>query len=192
MISKSVALLLADLGVTKTHSRPHVSNDNPFSESQFRTMKYRPDFPERFGSIEHARRHGQDCFLCYNTEHPHVGLGLFTPHNVHYGLAAAKREQRALVLANAFASHPERFPHGRPQPQAVPSTVWINPPARRSDVAAGENPVTRGSSEVAIVALGASSKTAPEAERLASPNLTIEDCRRAAVQYTYEIVSQTR
>ncbi len=83
MISKPVALLLADLGVTKSHSRPHVSNDNPFSESQFKTMKYRPDFPERFGSIEHGRSFAADFFRWYNHEHHHVGLGLFTPNDVH-------------------------------------------------------------------------------------------------------------
>jgi putative transposase len=107
MTSKPVALLLADLGVTKSHSRPHVSNDNPFSESQFKTLKYRPDFPGRFGSIEHGRSFCGAFFPWYNTEHHHVGLGLFTPHDVHYGLVAAKRKQRARVLAEAFARHPE-------------------------------------------------------------------------------------
>ncbi len=131
MTSKPVALLLADLGITKTHSRPHVSNDNPYSESQFKTMKYRPDFPERFGSLEHVRRFGGDFFPWYNTEHHHVGLGLFTPHDVHYGLAEAKRKRRAEVLAAAFARHPERFAQGRPVPKAVPTAVWINPPANQ-------------------------------------------------------------
>ena len=156
MTSKPVALLLADLGVTQSHSRPHVSNDNPFSESQFKTMKYRPEFPDRFGSIEHGRSFCGDFFPWYNTEHHHVGLGLFTPHDVHYGLAAVKREQRVLVLADAFARHPERFPNGPPQPKAVPTTVWINPPAKsagRSEVA---NRLTQESREVAIVDPGAS------------------------------------
>ena len=139
MISKPVALLLADLGITKTHSRPHVSNDNPFSESQFKTMKYRPDFPERFGSIEHARQHGQDFFPWYNTEHHDVGLGLFTPHDVHHGLAAAKRVQRARVLAEAFAQHPERFPNGCPSPRPLPTAVWINPPVNRRGPSPGRN-----------------------------------------------------
>ncbi len=137
MRSKPVALLLADLGVTKTHSRPHVSNDNPYSESQFKTMKYRPDFPERFGSMEHGRSHCGDFFPWYNTEHHHVGLGLFTPHDVHYGLAEAKREERTLVLAEAFARHPERFPRGRPAPRPLPTAVWINPPKDRN---VGEKP----------------------------------------------------
>jgi putative transposase len=129
MTSKPVALRLADLGVTKSHSRPHVSNDNPFSESQFKTMKYRPDFPDCFGSLEHWRSFCSDFFPWYNTEHHHVGLGLFTPHDVHYGLAAAKREQRTRVLAGAFARHPERFPNGSPVPRPLPTAVWINPPA---------------------------------------------------------------
>ena len=128
MTSKPVARLLADLGVTKTYSRPHVSNDNLFSESQFKTMKYRPDFPDRFGSLEHGRSSCGDFFPSYNTEHHHVGLGLFTPHDVHYGLAEAKRDQRAWVLAKAFARHPERFPNGRPSPRPLPTAAWINPP----------------------------------------------------------------
>ena len=128
MISKPVAFLLADLGVTKTHSRPHVSDDNPFSEAHFKTLKYRPDFPERFGSIQHARSHGQDFFPWYNTEHHHAGLGLLTPHVVHHGLAGRQVEARASVLAAAHAIHPERFTAGMPRPPAQPTAVWINPP----------------------------------------------------------------
>ena len=128
MRSKPVALLLADLGVTKTHSRPSVSNDNPFSEAQFKTLKYRPDFPERFGALEHARRHSADFFPWYNTEHRHVGLGLHTPHDVHYGLAEARRAQRALVLSAAYAARPDRFVHHPPMPAPLPTAVWINPP----------------------------------------------------------------
>jgi len=142
MTSKPVALLMADLGVTKSHSRPHVSNDNPFSESQFKTMKYRPDFPQRFGSIEHARGYGNDFFPWYNTEHHHVGLGLFTPHDVHYGLAAAKREARARVLAETYVRHPERFPNGCPVPRPLPSAVWINPPGKVADSVHPKNPLT--------------------------------------------------
>ena len=132
MTSKPVALLLADLGVTKTHSRPHVSNDNPFSEAQFKTLKYRPDFPERFGSIQDARAFCHSFFAWYNTEHRHGGLGLLTPHDVHYGLADQRRAARATVLAAAYAAHPERFPNGVPQPAACPSEVWINPPRTRA------------------------------------------------------------
>ena len=128
MTSKPVALLLADLGVTKTHSRPHVSNDNPYSEAHFKTLKYRPDFPDRFGSLEHARAHGVDFFTWYNTAHRHSGLGLHTPHDVHFGLAEAKRTARAAVLAAAYAATPERFVHHPPVPAALPTAAWINPP----------------------------------------------------------------
>jgi putative transposase len=106
MTSKTVALLLSDLGVTKTHSRPHVSNDNPYSESHFKTMKYRPDFPERFGCIQDAREHFARFFAWYNDEHRHGGIGLLTPSDVHYGRAPARIEARANTLAAAFATHP--------------------------------------------------------------------------------------
>jgi putative transposase len=128
MTSKPVALLLADLGVTKTHSRPHVSNDNPYSEAQFKTLKYRPDFPDRFGSIEHARAHAVDFFAWYNTEHRHTGLGLHTPADVHGGLAEAKRAARAVVLAAAYAATPNRFVRRPPTPALLPIAAWINPP----------------------------------------------------------------
>jgi putative transposase len=128
MISKPVAFLMADLGVTKTHSRPHVSDDNPFSEAHFKTLKYRPDFPERFGCIEDARSFCGDFFTWYNTGHHHSGIGLLTPHDVHHGLAAARRDQRAAVLAAAHLAHPERFPHGVPTPTPMPTAVWINKP----------------------------------------------------------------
>jgi putative transposase len=175
MIAKSMAFMLADLGITKTHSRPHVPNDNPFSESQFKTLKYRPEFPDRFGSLEHGRSCCGDLLHWYNTEHHHVGLGLFTPHDVHYGLAAAKHEQRARVLAEAFAKHPERFPNGLPRPKAVPTAVWINPPAKRASVAATENAMTPESTEVAIVDPGASYEAVLEVDRPENPNLTRED-----------------
>ena len=136
MRSKTVALLLADLGVTKTHSRSHVSNDNPFSESQFKTMKYRPDFPDRFGCIQHGRLHCTDFFDWYNNSHHHSGLGLLTPHDVHYGLAATRLRARDTVLAAAFAAHPERFPAGAPSADTVPAAVWINKPRREDTEAA--------------------------------------------------------
>ncbi|WNZ59067.1 IS3 family transposase [Myxococcus sp. MxC21-1] len=132
MTSKPVALLMADLGVTKTHSRPYVSNDNPFSEAHFKTMKYRPDFPEAFGCIQDARGHFSDFFGWYNNEHHHGGLGLLTPYDVHLGLAAERLAARAAVLAAAYAAHPERFPRGAPMPKAPPTSVWINDPARLS------------------------------------------------------------
>jgi len=128
MISRPVALLLADLGVTKTHSRPHVSNDNPYSESQFKTMKYRPGFPERFGSIQDARAWARPFFQWYNNEHHHSGLGLLTPVVVHYGQAQAILEQRQKVLQAAYAAHPERFVRGEPKPPSLPTEVWINKP----------------------------------------------------------------
>jgi putative transposase len=131
MTSKPVALLLADLGVTKTHSRPHVSNDNPFSEAQFKTLKYRPAFPERFGSIQDARASCHDFFAWYNTAHRHSSLGLLTPHDMHHGMADERVAARAGVLAAAYAAHPERFPGGLPQPSTCPREVWINRPSTR-------------------------------------------------------------
>jgi putative transposase len=128
MRSKTVAHLLADLGVTKTHSRPYVSNDNPYSESQFKTMKYRPDFPERFGSIQDARAWARPFFHWYNRQHHHSGLGLLTPLTVHYGQAQAVIEQRQKVLLAAYAAHPERFVRGEPKPPSLPTEVWINRP----------------------------------------------------------------
>ena len=131
MRSKPVALLLADLGVTKTHSRPQVSNDNPFSEAQFKTLKYCPQFPERFGSIEDGRAFGQAFFRWYNHEHRHSGLGFLTPAVVHFGEAATVRAHRQHVLAAAYAAHPERFVKGAPKPADLPQAVWINPPTKK-------------------------------------------------------------
>ncbi len=128
MTSKPVAFLLADLGVTKTHSRPHVSNDNPFSESQFKTLKYRPEFPDRFGSLQDARSFCQEFFPWYNTEHHHSGLGLLTPEVVHTLRAGEVRELRQRTLDLAYLAHPERFVRKPPQPPALPTEVWINPP----------------------------------------------------------------
>jgi putative transposase len=128
MMAKSFALFLADLGVTKTHSRPHVSNDNPFSEAQFKTLKYRPDFPERFGSIEDARAFCQRFFHWYNTEHRHSAIGLMTPEMIHYKRSARVIDARQAVLTAAYASNPERFVRRPPVPPAVPTAVWINPP----------------------------------------------------------------
>ena len=128
MTSKPVAFLLADLGVTQSHSRPHVSNDNPYSESQFKTLKYRPDFPGRFASIEAARAHCQDFFRWYNEDHRHSGLGLHTAADVHYGRAPAVQAERASVLAAAYQAHPERFIRKPPAPPKLPTGSWINPP----------------------------------------------------------------
>jgi putative transposase len=128
MTSKTVAQLLADLGVTKTHSRPQVSNDNPYSESQFKTLKYRPDFPAQFGSLADARLWAHPFFQWYNHEHHHSGIGLLTPAAVHYGQAAETIAARQEVLLAAYEAHPERFVRGTPKPPALPAAVWINPP----------------------------------------------------------------
>ena len=131
MTSKPVALLLADLGVTKSHSRPHVSNDNPYSEAQFKTLKYRPAFPARFASVEAARAHCQEFFRWYNNEHRHGGLGLHTAADVHHGHAAAVQAQRGRVLTAAYHAHPERFVSKPPAPPELPGTSWINPPQEK-------------------------------------------------------------
>ena len=130
MTSKPVAFVLADLGVTKTHSRPHVSDDNPFSESQFKTLKYRPEFPDRFGSLQHARSFCREFFPWYHTEHHHSGLGLLTPEVVHSQRAEQVRSLRQQTLDVAYAAHPERFVRKPPQPPALPTEVWINPPPK--------------------------------------------------------------
>ena len=128
MKSKPVALLLSDLGVTKTHSRPRVSNDNPYSESQFKTLKYRPEFPGRFGGIEDARAFCAEFFRWYNTEHHHSGIGWLTPEVVHYGRASDVIEARQRVLDMAHVRHPERFVRKAPAAPSLPQAVWINRP----------------------------------------------------------------
>ena len=130
MKSKCVAQLLSDLGVTKTHSRPHVSNDNPFSESQFKTLKYRPTFPARFGCIEDARAFCGDFFKWYNNKHHHSALGWLTPEDVHYGRGPRRVKVRQHVLDAAYTQHPERFVRRPPEAPQLPEAVWINPPAR--------------------------------------------------------------
>ena len=137
MMAKTVAQLLVDLSVTKSHSRPYTASDNPFSEAQFKTMKYRPDYPDRFGSIADARAWARAFFHWYNNDHRHSGLGLMTPATVHYGLAAQLTAQRHAVLHTAYAQHPERFVKGLPKPPQVPTAVWINPP--RSDEEGGSS-----------------------------------------------------
>ena len=128
MTSKPVALLLADLGIAKSHSRPYVSNDNPYSESQFKTMKYRPDFPERFGSIEDSRSFCHGFFRWYNMEHYHSGIAFLIPEDVHYGRAEQIIKEREKVLKMAFEKHPNRFKGKVPKPMALPKAVWINKP----------------------------------------------------------------
>jgi putative transposase len=135
MTSKPVAFLLADLGITKTHSRPHVSNDNPYSESQFKTLKYRPGFPDRFGSIQDARAFCQQFFTWYNHGHRHAGIAMMIPEAVHYGHADKLYQARAAVLAGAYAAHPERFVRKPPAPKPLPTAVWINPPESTQEAA---------------------------------------------------------
>jgi putative transposase len=137
MTSKGVAQLLADLGVTRTHSRPHTSDDNPFSESQFKTLKYHPEFPARFGSLEDARNFCRYFFNWYNCEHRHSGIAMFTPHAVHHGLAKELLEQRERTLIAAYQAHPERFVRRAPEPRPLPQAVWINPPPPTATTSSG-------------------------------------------------------
>jgi putative transposase len=155
MTSKSVALLLADLGITKTHSRPHVSNDNPYSEAQFKTMKYRPDYPSRFGCQQDARAWANTFFDWYNHEHHHTGLALLTPAVVHFRRAQSVLQKRQAVLDAAYARTPERFVKGAPIPTQVPQTVWINPPKPAKDPR-NENENSHGAGRHAVpVSFGA-------------------------------------
>ena len=132
MTSKPVSQLLVDLGVARSHSRPHVSNDNPYSEAQFKTLKYCPAFPGRFGSIADARAFCAEFFDHYNHVHRHAGIGLHTPASVHYGTAGEIRAQRAVTLDAAYTANPARFGHRRPQPPKLPTTAWINDPSREA------------------------------------------------------------
>jgi putative transposase len=143
MRSKVVAFFLAELGVTKSHSRPYVSNDNPYSESQFKTMKYRPEFPDRFGCYQDAHRFCAEFFPWYNHEHHHSGLGYLTPYEVHWGLAEKRREHRAGVLQVAYERNPQRFVHGMPKPALLPTSAWINKP---KEISRTESPEAMNSS----------------------------------------------
>ena len=140
MRSKPVASLLVDLEVLKSHSRPYTSDDNPYSESQFKTMKYRPDFPERFGCIEDARSHCQTFFAWYNGEHCHGGIAHMTPHSVHYGQAQAMREVRQATLNAAYAATPNRFKGIQPCLKPMPVAAWINPPLEQRTTSQTEHP----------------------------------------------------
>ena len=129
MRSKPVSQLLVDLGIIRSHSRPHVSNDNPYSEAAFKTLKYCPVFPARFGSIEDARAFCVEFFEHYNHVHRHSGIALHTPASVHYGTATEIRNQRQETLTAAYAANPIRFRHRPPQAPVLPEVAWINPPA---------------------------------------------------------------
>jgi putative transposase len=145
MKSQGVAMLLGSLGITKTHSRPHVSNDNPYSEAQFKTIKYCPEFPDRFGSYEDALEFCRTFFGYYNHEHRHSGIGLMTPYTVHHGLAPQIVAARQDTLLSAYARHPERFVRQPPRPPRLPEAAWINPPVKkpRHQDAPGSTIVTR-------------------------------------------------
>lgn len=135
MTAKSLAHLLSDLGVDQSHARPYTPDDNPFSEAQFKTMKYRPDYPQRFDSQAHAHTWARTFFPWYNQEHHHVALGLLTPAMVHFGQAPAMLAQRQATLTAAYARHPERFVQGPPVPPPLPTAVWINPPPHPNELA---------------------------------------------------------
>jgi putative transposase len=139
MRSKPVAALLIDLDVAKSHSRPYVSDDNPFSEAQFKTLKYRPDFPARFGCLADARAFCQQFFAWYNNQHQHSGIGYMTPHSIHYGTAQAIHATRQATLDKAFAAHPNRFKGKQPQPHQLPTEVWINPPKDSNNLHINQN-----------------------------------------------------
>jgi len=151
MIARTVASLLTDLGVAKSHSRPHVSNDNPYSEAQFKTLKYRPDYPDRFGSVADARQWARSFFAWYNDQHHHTGLGLLTPTVVHAGRAETVRHKRQAVLRQAYQAHPERFTKGPPCPAQLPAAVWINAP-KSGPAEAPTAPADRSSAAVAAPA----------------------------------------
>ena len=128
MTARTMSQLMTDLAVTESHSRPHVSDDNPYSESQFKTMKYRPDYPNRFAGLLDTQTWARRFFSWYNHDHHHSGLGLLTPATVHFGHAPEVLTARQLTLDIAYAAHPDRFVHGTPRPQSLPEAVWINPP----------------------------------------------------------------
>jgi transposase InsO family protein len=128
MKAKTTALMLVDLGVLKSHSRPHTSNDNPFSEAHFKTLKYQPEFPRNFETIEQARAFCRRFFAWYNQDHHHAGIGLMTPDQIHFGQAETVYAARQSTLNTAFLSTPERFVHQPPKPPQIPTAVWINPP----------------------------------------------------------------
>jgi putative transposase len=157
MIAKTVAILLADLGVAKSHSRPHVSNDNPYSEAHFKTLKYRPDYPDRFGSLADARHWARSFFAWYNDQHHHSGLGLLTPAVVHTGRAETVRQQHQAVLRQAYQAHPERFTKGLPRPAKLPEAAWINAPKATST----EAPTVPAHSSSAAVAAPADLRYTP-------------------------------
>ena len=154
MRSKTVGQLLIDLGVVKSFSRPYTANDNPYSEAQFKTLKYRPGYPDRFDSLDHSRAWARDFFHWYNHEHHHTGLGLMTPAMVHHGLADVVYAHRQQVLRAAFEAHPERFVRGMPTPPELPQEVWINRPQSDSIAVPPPDPTQPGVQAVSRVPEG--------------------------------------
>ena len=148
MRSKTVAELLVDLGVAKTHSRPHVSNDNPYSEAAFKTLKYRPEFPDRFVSIEEARGFCREFFDWYNNEHRHSGIAMLTPESVHYRTYPQILDERHRILQQAYLDHPERFVRGMPKVEHLPEHVWINRPVMGTELNIQTGPATSLPSEL--------------------------------------------
>jgi putative transposase len=178
MTSKPVAALLVELGVTKSHSRPHTSDDNPFSESHFKTMKFRPEIPDRFGSAEEAREIFRGLFLWYNGEHRHSGIAMLSPEMVHLGTAPAVLSARAVVLSAAYAAHPERFVNQAPVPETLNADVWINralPAVEASRDAEGDKYATPsicqscGPASSLSPAAGSLAAGSSEPERIATP-----------------------
>lgn len=166
MTAQTVVQLLEELGVTKSHSRPHTSDDNPFSEAQFKTLKYRPDYPERFESLAQAHRWATAFFDWYNNKHRHSRLGLMTPAAVHWGLDQHLTLQRQQVLQAAYAAHPERFVNGLPKPPQVPVAVWINPPLPADSPAVAETATETATHTEAITALPGDSSGAQAVSRV--------------------------
>jgi putative transposase len=172
MTSKTVALLFSDLDILRSHSRPHVSDDNPFSESHFRTLKYRPEFPDRFGSLEHARQVCRPLFAWYNAEHHHSALAFLTPATVHHGRADQVLDARHRVRLAAYAVHPERFVNGPPRRQSLPNAVWINPPENTTHQdAPGSTQTDPGNPEVVPVCRTCEPCRRPQAGQLDSVSI---------------------
>ena len=174
MQSQTVAQLLANLGVGKSLSRPYTANDNPYSEAQFKTMKYRPGYPDRFDSLEYTRIWARDFFHWYNHEHHHTGLGLMTPTVVHHGLAEAVYAHRQQVLQAAYEAHPERFVRGVPTPPELPKEAWINQPQTDDIAVPPSKPTQPGAQAVSRGAIGQAQRSLDSAEHLATVGKAVE------------------
>jgi putative transposase len=183
MTSRSLALMYADLGVVPSHSRPRVSNDNPFSESQFKTAKYHPTYPDQFLDAEHARAHFDEFFRWYNHDHRHGGLACLTPADVHFGRVDEVVRRRQTTLDAAFAAHPERFPRGRPVQARPPCEVWINPPAAKTPVDSSDR-TSLGSSDHRRTLPGAAHEDSPHEQRSTTAKFDPPTAARASERAT--------